>query len=47
MILRIVLGLVGGAFAFAANIIALWIIDQINKTLAESERLDWLGWGTG
>jgi hypothetical protein len=47
MTLRIVLGLVGGAFAFTANMIAFQIIDQINKTLPESERLDWLGWGTG
>jgi hypothetical protein len=47
MALRIVIGLVGGAFAFTANMIAFEIIDQINKTLPDSEHLSWLGWGTG
>jgi hypothetical protein len=47
MTLRIVLALVGGAFAFSANMIAFQIIDQINEKVPEAERVGWLGWSSG
>jgi hypothetical protein len=47
MTLRIVLALIGGAFAFAANMIAFEMIDQINAKVPEAERLGLLFWGTG
>jgi hypothetical protein len=45
MALKIMLGVVGGAFAFTANMLALAIIDQINQKVPEGERVDWIRWG--
>jgi len=45
MALKIMLGVVGGAFAFTANMLALAIIDQINQKVPEAERVDWIRWG--
>ena len=43
----IILGLVGGSFAVAANMIALMIIGQINQNLPQEERISYVWWGTG
>jgi hypothetical protein len=42
----IILGLVGGAFALAANLVAFEIIAQINTRVCEGERVDFFRWGT-
>jgi hypothetical protein len=47
MIIKIILGLIGGAFAVGANIFAFTIIDQINQKVPNNERIDWFYWGSG
>ena len=43
----LILALVGGGFAFAATMIAMVMVDQINEKLPEERRLPPLGWGIG
>jgi hypothetical protein len=47
VIIKIILGVIGGAFALAANIITFTIIDQINQKVSNNERIDWVHWGSG
>jgi len=42
----IIVGLVGGAFAFAANLVAFAIIGQINQKVPEGKRVNLFFWGT-
>ena len=41
------LALLGGGFAFAANVIAMTMVEQINVKLPEGKRLPSLRWGIG
>ena len=43
----IVVALIGGGFALAANLVAFAIIDQINQKVPEGQKVDWFFWGTG
>jgi hypothetical protein len=43
----LILGLVGGGFAVAANMLALMMIGQINQNLPEGKRLSYVWWGIG
>jgi hypothetical protein len=42
----IVVGLIGGAFALAANLIAFTIIGQINQKVPDDQHIDFIFWGT-
>ena len=42
----IVVALIGGVFALAANLRAFTIIDQINQKVPEGQKVDWFFWGT-
>ncbi len=42
----IVVALLGGAFALAANLLAFTIIDQINQKVPEGQKFRWFFWGT-
>ena len=42
----IVLGLIGGTFALAANLIAFTIIGQINQRVPDDQQVDFFLWGT-
>jgi hypothetical protein len=42
----IVVALLGGAFALAANLLAFTIIDQINQKVPEGQKVHWFFWGT-
>jgi hypothetical protein len=42
----IVIALIGGAFALAANLLAFTIIDQINQKVPEGQKVHWFFWGT-
>jgi hypothetical protein len=46
LITILILALVGGGFAFAANMISMTMVDQINEKLPEGERLSPLRWGS-
>jgi hypothetical protein len=42
----IIVSLVGGVFALAANLIAFTIIDQINQKVPTDQRVGFFLWGT-
>lgn len=42
----IVMGLLGGAFALSANLVAFAMIEQINQKVPEGEKVHWFFWGT-
>jgi hypothetical protein len=42
----IVVGLLGGAFALSANLVAFEMIEQINHKVPEGEKVHWFFWGT-
>jgi hypothetical protein len=42
----IVVGLLGGAFALSANLVAFAMIEQINEKAPEGEKVHWFFWGT-
>ncbi len=42
----VVVALIGGAFALAANLVAVTMIDQINRKVPEGQKVHWLFWGT-
>jgi hypothetical protein len=42
----IVVALLGGVFALAANLLAFTIIEQINQKVPEEQKVHWFFWGT-
>ena len=43
----IVVALIGGGFALAANLVAFTMIDQINQRVPDGQKVDLFFWGTG
>jgi hypothetical protein len=43
----IVIALIGGGFALAANFVAFEMIDQINRKVPNQQKVDLFRWGSG